>query len=39
MRERPSVKKEMLERMTPQDRAPFENLQPDPWPQVAALVS
>jgi glutathione S-transferase len=38
MRERPSVKKEMLERMTPQDRAPFEKLEPDPWPKVQALA-
>lgn len=39
MRERASVRKEMLERMTPEDLAPFKNLQPDPWPQVAALIS
>ncbi len=39
MRERPSVKKEMLERMTPQDRAPFQKLEPDPWPRVSALLS
>jgi glutathione S-transferase len=38
MRERPAVKKEMLERMTAQDRAPFVNLEPDPWPRVRALV-
>ena len=38
MRERPSVKKELLERMTPQDRAPFEKLEPDPWPQVEKLL-
>ena len=37
MRERPSVKKEMLERMTPQDRAPFEKLDPDPWPVIKKL--
>lgn len=37
MRERPSVKKEMLERMTPQDRAPFEKLDPDPWPEIRKL--
>jgi glutathione S-transferase len=35
---RPSVKKELLERMTPQDRAPFEALQ-DPWPKVAAMIT
>jgi glutathione S-transferase len=38
MRERPSVKKEMLERMTPQDRAPFDNLEPDPWLKVQTLL-
>jgi glutathione S-transferase len=38
MRERPSVKKELLERMTPQDRAPFEKLEPDPWPKVERLL-
>jgi glutathione S-transferase len=37
MRERPSVKKEMLERMTPQDRAPFDKLDPDPWPVIRKL--
>lgn len=38
MRERPSVKKELLDRMTPQDKAPFEKLEPDPWPKVEKLV-
>lgn len=38
MRERPSVRKEMLERMRPEDQAPFTNLQPDPWPKVRALL-
>lgn len=38
MRERPSVKKELLERMTAQDRAPFEKLEPDPWPRVKELA-
>ena len=38
MRERPSVKKEMLDRMTPQDREPFDKLAPDPWPKVEALL-
>jgi glutathione S-transferase len=37
MRERPSVRKEMLERMTPQDKAPFEKLDPDPWPVIRKL--
>jgi glutathione S-transferase len=38
---RPSVKKEILDRMTPEDHAPFQKLKdaPDPWPKVAALVS
>ena len=35
---RPSVRAEILERMTPEDHAPFKALQ-DPWPQVAELVS
>jgi glutathione S-transferase len=38
MRARPSVKKELLERMTAQDKAPFEKLEPDPWPKVKELV-
>lgn len=37
MRERPSVKKEMLERMTPKDREPFEKLDPDPWLVIRKL--
>jgi glutathione S-transferase len=38
---RPSVKKEILDRMTPEDHAPFKNLErePDPWPQISALLS
>jgi hypothetical protein len=35
---RPSVKREILDRMTPEDHAPFKNLQ-DPWPKVAAILS
>ena len=38
MRERTSVKKELLDRMRPEDKAPFEKLEPDPWPQVEKLV-
>ena len=38
MRARPSVRKELLERMTPQDKAPFEKLEPDPWPKVKELA-
>jgi glutathione S-transferase len=37
MRERPSVRKEMLERMTAKDREPFEKLDPDPWPAIRKL--
>jgi len=38
---RPSVKQAILERMTPDDHAPFKKLleQPDMWPKVAALLS
>jgi glutathione S-transferase len=35
---RPSVRREILERMTPEDHAPFEALE-DPWRQVAAILS
>ena len=38
MGERPSVKKEVLERMTPQDKTPFEKLEPDPWPKVQQIL-
>jgi glutathione S-transferase len=38
MRARPSVKKELLERMTREDKAPFEKLEPDPWPKVKELA-
>ena len=38
MRARPSVKKELLERMTPQDKAPFEKLEPDPGPMVREIA-
>lgn len=38
---RPSVKKEILDRMTAEDHAPFKQLasEPDPWPKVAAMLS
>ena len=39
MRERASVNKEMLERMTPEDQAPFRNLEPDPWPKISAMLA
>ena len=38
MRARPSVKKELLDRMRPEDKAPFEKLEPDPWPRVKEIV-
>lgn len=38
MRSRPSVKKELIDRMRPEDKAPFEKLEPDPWPKVKELV-
>ena len=38
MRERPSVKKELLERMRPEDKAPFEKLEPDPWQKVKEIA-
>jgi glutathione S-transferase len=34
MRARPSVRKELLERMRPEDKAPFEKIAPDPWPKI-----
>ena len=37
MRLRESVKKELLERMRPEDRAPFDQLE-DPWPKVEKLA-
>ena len=38
MRERPSVKKELLERMRPEDKAPFEKIEPDPWQKVEKIA-
>jgi len=38
MRERPSVKAAIFERMTESDWAPFRNLAPDPWPKVESLL-
>jgi glutathione S-transferase len=38
MRERPSVKATILDRMSDTDWAPFKNLAPDPWPKVQALL-
>jgi glutathione S-transferase len=38
MRERPSVKATIFDRMTEADWAPFKNLSPDPWPKVQTLL-
>jgi glutathione S-transferase len=38
MRERPSVKATIFDRMTESDWAPFRDLAPDPWPKVQALL-
>src|SRR6516162_766043 len=38
MRERPSVKTAVIDRMTDRDWAPFRNLAPDPWPKVQSLM-
>jgi glutathione S-transferase len=38
MRERPSVRATIVDRMTEADWAPFKNLAPDPWPKVQALL-
>ena len=38
MRGRPSVKKELLDRMRPEDKAPFEKLEPDPWQKVEKIA-
>ena len=38
VRERPSTKSTIIERMTDKDWAPFRDLAPDPWPQVQGLM-
>jgi glutathione S-transferase len=38
MRERPSTRTAILDRMTDADWAPFKNLDPDPWPKVQGLL-
>jgi len=38
MRARPSYRKEIADRMTPEDHAPFKALD-DQWPKVSALIS
>jgi len=38
MRERPSVKAALIDRMSDMDWAPFRNLAPDPWPKVQSLM-
>jgi ganglioside-induced differentiation-associated protein 1 len=39
MRERPSVKGAIFDRMSEADWAPFKNLLPDPWPKVQTLLA
>ncbi len=38
IRERPSVKNAIFDRMQDADWAPFKNLSPDPWPKVQTLL-
>jgi glutathione S-transferase len=38
VRERPSVKSTIFDRMKESDWAPFKNLAPDPWPKVQTLL-
>ena len=38
VRERPSVKSTIFDRMQEADWAPFKNLAPDPWPLVQELL-
>jgi glutathione S-transferase len=38
MRDRPSVKVTVIDRMSEGDWAPFRNLAPDPWPKVQSLM-
>jgi glutathione S-transferase len=38
VRQRPSVKAAIFDRMQDADWAPFKNLAPDPWPKVQALL-
>jgi glutathione S-transferase len=38
VRERPSVKAAIFDRMSEADWAPFKNLAPDPWPKVQTLL-
>lgn len=38
VREQPSVKATIFERMGDNDWAPFKNLSPDPWPKVQTLL-
>jgi len=39
IKERPSVKIAILDRMREADWAPFKNLAPDPWPKVQTLLN
>jgi len=37
--QRPSVRSALLDRMTENDKKPFNTFQPDPWPKVQQLLS
>ena len=39
IRQRPSTEQAIFKRMTELDAAPFQNLQPDPWPKVQELLA
>ena len=39
VRERPSVKTTIFDRMSEADWAPFKNLAPDPWPKVQQMLN
>ena len=38
MRDRPSVRKELLDRMRPEDHAPFRSVEADPWSSVREIL-
>ena len=38
VKERPSVKTAIFDRMQDADWAPFKNLAPDPWPKVQQML-
>jgi hypothetical protein len=36
---RPSVRKALLDRMSDNDKKPFNTFEPDPWPKVQQLLN